>query len=236
MHQTDKTARLGFNMGLAIALVGAMAGAHAADTDNTLQLGYAHIGFNTRSGDLAGPAGTTPPGVEAHLKDASTLAMVYTRTLSGPWSVVLQMGIPPSIKIDGAGNGTALGRVGSAKAWFPAVLAQYTYDGFSSVLPYVGAGINHASYSGAEVSSAYTTAFGGTSSSADLKGSWGYVYKVGLGIPLSRNWVIDGSYSRYAIRTTATITTATPGVGNIARTIGVKANPDVFGVTLGYRF
>ena len=60
--------------------------------------------------------------------------------------------------------------------------------------------------------------------------------KIGMGFPLSRNWVIDAAYSRYGIRTTATITTATPGVGDIVRTVDVRSDPDVVGLLLGYRF
>jgi outer membrane protein len=225
-----------FNFGLATALACATAGAHAGGAENTLKIGYAHIGFNTASGDLAGPAGTTPPGVQADLKDADTLALVYERSLSGPWSIVLQAGTPPVVKIIGAGNGAALGQVGTARAWFPAVLAHYTFDGPLGTQPYLGAGLNYTSYTEGRVDPAYTGAFGGTSSTAKLKSSWGPVLKLGIGFPLGQNWVIDAAYSRYGIRTTATITTATPGVGDIVRTIDVRSDPDVVGLTLGYRF
>ena len=222
--------------GLAIALACAAAGAYAGDTENTLKVGYAHIGFNTKSGDLTGPEGTTPPGVQADLKDASTLALVYERSLSGPWSIVLQAGTPPVVKLFGAGSGAALGQVGTTRAWFPAVLAHYTFDGPWGMQPYVGAGLNYTFYTDGQVSPAYTAAFGGTSSTAKLKSSYGPVLKVGVGFPLGRNWVVDAGYSHYGIRTTATITTATPVVGDIVRTVGVKADPDVLGMMLGYRF
>jgi outer membrane protein len=222
--------------GIAVALACAMANAQAADTQNTLKVGYAYIGFNTDSGDLAGPAGTTPPGVQADLKNASTLALAYERTLSGPWSIILQGGVPPVVKMFGAGTGAALGQVGTTRAWFPALLAQYTFDGPLGTLPYVGAGLNYTFYGDGQVSPAYTAAFGGTSSTAKMKSSWGPVLKVGMGFPLSRNWAVDAAYSRYGISTTATITTATPGVGDIVRTVDVKSDPDVFSLTLGYRF
>lgn len=221
---------------LALALSCGMAYAQAGDTQNALKIGYAHIGFNTKSGDLTGPAGTTPPGIQANLNDATTLGLVYERNLSGPWSVVLQTGIPPVVKFDGAGNGAALGQVGSTRAWFPALVAHYTFDGPWGTQPYVGAGVNYTFYTDERVSPAYTSAFGGTSSTANLKSSWGHVLKIGMGFPLGRNWVIDAAYSRYGISTTATITTATPGVGNIVRTVDVKADPDVVALTLGYRF
>lgn len=222
--------------GLAMALACATVHAHADGTENTLKVGYAHIGFNTVSGDLTGPAGTTPGGIRAELNDANTLALVYERNLSGPWSVVLQAGTPPVVKMVGAGNGAALGQVGTTRAWFPAVLAHYTFDGPWGTQPYVGAGVNYTFYTDSQVSPAYTAAFGGTSSTAKLKSSWGHVLKIGLGFPLGRNWVLDAAYSRYGIKTTATITTATPGVGDIARSADVRSDPDVVGLMLGYRF
>lgn len=221
---------------LAVALVCAMADARAGGTDNTLKVGYAHIGFNTKSGDLSGPAGTTPPGVQAHLKDARTLGLVYERSLRGPWSVALQVGTPPVIKMAGAGNGAALGQVGTTRAWFPALLAQYTFDGPWGSRPYAGAGVNYTSYTDEEVSPAYTAAFGGSSSTAKLKNSWGPVFKLGVEFPFSPHWVVDVAYSRYGISTTATITTPTPGMGAIVRTVDVESDPDVVSLTLGYRF
>jgi outer membrane protein len=234
MRPAHVTGVLGFCIALALASV--MADAQAGDKENTIQIGYAYIGFNTKSGDLTGPAGTTPPGVQADLKDASSLAVVYERHISGPWSLVLQGGTPPLIKIKGAGNAAALGQVGTARAWFPGVLAQYTFDGPWGMRPYVGAGVNYTFYTDEQIGDAYTNAFGGTSSTAQLKSSWGYVAKVGVSFPISRDWFVDGSYSRYGISTTATVTTATPGFGNITRTVDVKADPGVIGLTVGYRF
>jgi outer membrane protein len=136
----------------------------------------------------------------------------------------------------GAGNGAPLGRVGTTRAWFPAVLAQYTVVGPWGTQPYVGAGFNYTFYTDEQVSPAYTVAFGGSSSTAKLKSSWGPVVKIGVGFPMGRNWVIDAAYSRYGIRTTATVTTTTPGIGDIVRTVDVRSDPDVFGLVLGYRF
>ena len=227
---------LGFGLGVALALTCAASEAHADGPANALMLGYAHIGFNTRSGDLSGPPGTTPPGIRTELHDSSTLALLYQRHLSGPWSVVLQAGTPPLVKMYGAGSGAALGQVGTTRAWFPAVLAQYALDGPWGTQPYVGAGVNYTRYSDGQVSAAYTGAFGGTSSTAKLKSSWGPVLKVGIAWPIGSNWVVDAAYSRYGIKTTATITTVTPPVGDIARTLDVRSDPDVVGLMLGYRF
>lgn len=234
MHQAFLNTALGCGIGIALACASAVA--HADGSENALKVGYAHIGFNTTSGDLTGPPGTTPPGIQADLKNAATLGVVYERRIAGPWSVVLQTGIPPLVRITGAGNGAALGEVGTTRAWFPAVLAQYTFAGPWGTRPYLGAGVNYTFYTDGQVSPAYTNAFGGTSSTAKLKNSWGHVLKIGMEFPLGRNWVLDATYSRYGISTTATITTATPGAGDIARTVDVRSDPDVVGLLLGYRF
>lgn len=236
MPKTKTTYAFAFAAGLTLAFGSIGAYAQSEDAANTLKIGYAGITFNTKSGHLIGPPGTTPPGIQADLRDARTLALIYERRISGPWSVVVQAGTPPVVKVDGAGTGAPLGSVETAKAWFPAVLATYTFAGLPGIRPYVGAGVNYAFFTDPQVSAAYTGAFGGTSSSSTLKNSWGPVVKLGAEFPIAKNWVLDVGYSRYWIKTTATITTTTPGVGDIARTINVKVDPGAFGLLVGYRF
>ncbi|HEX2829607.1 MAG TPA: OmpW family outer membrane protein [Burkholderiales bacterium] len=226
----------GLGLCIALGLAGVMGDAQAADKENSIQIGYAYIDFNTKSADLKGPPGTTPPGVQADLKNASTLALVYERHIYGPWSLVVQGGAPPTIKLMGAGVAAPLGQVGKVRAWFPGVLGQYTFDGPWGSRPYLAAGVNYTTYTDEQVGDNFTAAFGGTSSTAEMKSSWGYIAKVGVSVPLNKDWFVDASYSRYQIRTTATVTTATPGFGNIIRTIDVKADPGIFGLTVGYRF
>ncbi|MNG27622.1 OmpW family protein [compost metagenome] len=82
---------------------------------------------------------------------------------------------------------------------------------------------------------AYTNAFGGTSSTVKLDNTWGGVIKFGVEFPIDENWVFDIGYSRYWIKNKATITTDTPGMGEIERTIKAQANPDAFGLLIGYK-
>lgn len=210
--------------------------AQAAEPAPTLKLGYAAIRFNGESGDLQGAPGTTPPGVQAALVNTGTLAVTYTHPLSGRYALLAQAGTPPTVKFNGAGAGAALGQVGSARAWFPALLLQAELGTLGPVSTYGAVGINHTFYTQRRVTDAYTQAFGGSASSADLKSSWGAVVKLGAEVPLAPGWVADLAWSRYAIRTTATITTSTPGLGEVARRVDVKADPDVFSLMLGRRF
>jgi outer membrane protein len=222
--------------GLALSIGHSPSFAQTEEAANTIKIGYAAILFNADSGELTGPTGTTPPGVTAGVKDTRTMALIYQRRMSGPWSLLLQAGTPPIVKFDGAGTAAALGRVGAARAWFPAVLAAYSIGGLAGFEPYVAAGLNYTWFTDRHVTAAYTAAFGGTASTAKLKDSLGPVVKVGVEVPLARSWVLDLAYARYWIKTTATLATDTPGVGLIERRIDIKANPDVFALTVGYRF
>lgn len=202
--------------------------------DNAVALGYADIRFNTTSGDLTGPF--TPDGVEVQLEDTRTLAFSYTHHLSGPWSLLFQAGVPPTVKINAAGTAAAVGKAGSAKAWFPAVLLTYKLPSVGPLRPYAGAGLNYTFFTDRKITNGYTTAFGGTSSSATLSDSLGGVVKLGGELPLSERWYADIAYTHYWIETKATVKTETSGVGSISRTLKVGANPDVFSLMIGYRF
>lgn len=221
---------------LAALLSGAACATAAAGGGAGLKLGYAHIGFNTRSGDLSGPPGSTPPGVKAAIDDTRTLALVADLPLSEQWGVVIQLGTPPVVHFSGAGAGAALGAVGSARAWFPAVLARWQPAPSGALQPYAAFGLNHTFFTDSSITEAFTVAFGGSASRARLKSSQGPVFKLGAEWRLDDRWGVDLAYARYGIRTTATITTATPGLGDVVRTVDVKADPDVLSVMLGYRF
>lgn len=212
--------------------------AHAESVQpmNAVKLGFADIHFHTTTSDLEGPAGTTPSGIKASINNTQTLAIIYERQISGPWSIVLQGGVPPTLKVDAAGTAKSLGKIATAKAWFPAIILKYTFRDVFGFRPYVGAGVNYSFYTDKRMTDAYTNGFGGTSSSAKLDDTWGGVMKFGAEFPLSDNWVFDVGYSHYWIKTKATIATETPGFGRIERSIQAKANPDAFGLLIGYKF
>jgi outer membrane protein len=221
---------------VAAALLTVVGPATAQSSLNTVEIGYVRALFNDSSGDLTGPPGTTPPGLTVQIDDVSTVGLVYSRRISGPWSLTFQVGAPSTIKFIGAGAGASLGEAASAKGASPALLAGYTFDDVPVVKPYVAAGFNYTWFSDEKASASYTSAFFGSSSSASFKSSFGPVAKVGFEVPLAEGWLLDFSYAYYWIKTTATLTTVTPGLGPIARQIDVTANPGALSLNLGYRF
>lgn len=86
------------------------------------------------------------------------------------------------------------------------------------------------------VNSTFTSAFGGTSSSTKLKASFGGVLRLGVNVPLSDKMVLQLAAARYLIKTKAEVTTETPGVGPITRSLTLRSDPNVFAAMLGYRF
>ncbi|MGN6650159.1 OmpW/AlkL family protein [Trinickia sp.] len=240
MERSQKITALITGLSIACACVSARAEESAnAPTDefsNTVKLGGATARFNTQSGDLTGPPGTTPPGLQAGLKNLTMGAFSYQRLLWNHWSIMFQGGIPPTVHMQGAGVAAGTGDIVTAKVWFPALFATYTFTDFHGIRPYVGLGVHYTFFTNGSVTSTYTNTFQGTSTSVKIKDAWGPVARLGVEYLITKRWVLDLSYIHYWMKTTATLTTATPGFGNISRSIDVKANPDVFGLMIGYRF
>jgi outer membrane protein len=221
----------------ALAVVAMSSGeAQANELENMVKIGFARVGFNIQSEELTGPPGTTPPGIGIDVRNLNILAMSYERRLSSNWAVQFQGGIPPKLTIVGAGAAQSAGTVANARIWFPTVLALYTFTGVPVIRPYVGVGATYTFFTRERASPAYTAAVMGSSSSLSMKASWGPYVRLGFEYPIDNHWSLNMEYSTFRFKTTATIATPTPGIGDITRRIDVKDSPRILGVTVGYRF
>lgn len=216
-----------------LAAVVSMQSAYAESKQN-IQFGIGYASYNNDSSELTGAA--TPPGVTAEAVDGGTAAIVYERYLTNNWTVQLAGGVPPEVDLKATGSAAALGVIGSAKAWYPAALAMRKFRVNNQLSLHAGAGLNFTHFSHRKIKDNYTTTFSGTSSSSEIDNSVGPVIKLGASMNLNKSWFMDLSYSRYWITADATVTTATPGAGDIARKISVDVDPDVLSLTVGYRF
>lgn len=223
---------------MAAALAGISFPVHAEpELANFVKGAAVYTMFHHSDSELSGPPGTTPPGIQAEPHDVWTVGFIYGRRLTENWNIELAAGLPPKVKVYGAGAGEAVGQIGTVKAYYPAIVLSYVFNDLSPHFkPYVGAGVNYTWFKAGAVSDAYTAAFHGTSTSSDLSSSWGGVLKLGAEVALDRRWYLDIVAQHYSIRTTAKITTETPGIGPITRTIDQKLDPNLFGLAIGYRF
>lgn len=210
--------------------------AHGEPYQNSVQVGMAQALFNIHSGELSGPPGTTPGGIKSDVQDKKVLALIYERRLAGPWGITLQGGLPPVLSVEGAGVAANMGKIGSVRAWFPAVMVTYHWDLSPQWSLHAGAGFHYTMFSDAKVNGTYNTAFGGTRSRTKFSPDFGPVAKVGATWSFDEHWFSDFSYTHYWLKTRATVDTDTPGVGTIRRKIDVRADPDVLSFTVGYRF
>lgn len=211
--------------------------AYADDLENNaVRIGYAKVRFNLQSGDLTGPAGTTPPGLGIGAKDLDVQAISYERRLSGNWAAQFQAGIPPTLTAVGTRAAASVGTVAKARIWFPTAMLRYTFDGFPVLRPYVGMGVTYTFFTQQQSSPAYTAALQGSSSTIDLKSAWGPYARLGFEYPLDQRWCINMEYSSFQLKTSATVVTQTPGFGAIARHVDLKDTPRIIGLTIGYKF
>lgn len=222
-------------IGLSVVFTGS--GVQAEELANTVKIGYGHARFNVQPGDLSGPF--TPPGIKADVENLDLLTLSYERRLSDHWSVMFLGASPPLAHLMADGTAAGVGRIATARIWVPAAMVTYSFTNFPGFRPYVGAGVNYSHFADEKDTSAYTSAVGGSSTSVNAKSSWGPVVRLGLEYPITQNWVVDFSYLHYWIKTTATFNTVTPtpdGDVNVKRTLNAKLDPDVFNLSIGYRF
>lgn len=199
-------------------------------------VGVAHAVFNAKSSDLAGPPGTTPPGVTASVRDVTAVEGIVRQEITGPWSLEAIFGVPPKLDLDAGGTAAALGKVATARAWFPALLLTYSQPTGTLITPFVGAGIQKTWYTSAATTPAYDTAVGASSTHVALSGKFGPVARLGARVDLGDRWILDVSYARFWIHAHATLASDTPGIGEIPRTLGLKATPNIVGLMIGRSF
>ena len=64
--------------------------------------------------------------------------------------------------------------------------------------------------------------------------------RLGLEYPIAKDWVIDFTYTRFWLKTKATLTTATTVASGttvgLVRTLKMEANHDNVALAIGYRF
>ncbi|CAN7405846.1 OmpW family protein [Pseudoduganella sp. LjRoot289] len=210
--------------------------AHAGELENTVRVGYAKIRFKLQSGDLTGPPGTTPPGLKIDAKDQGLLAVSYERRLSANWVAQFQGGIPPTLTAVGAGVAVPVGTVAKARIWFPTALMQYTFPDFHGIRPHVGMGVVYTFFTNQEVSNTYTGLLQGSSSTIALKSSWSPYGRLGLSYPIDKHWAVSMEAGLFRLKTSAQVVTQTPGYGAIPRSVALTDRPQIFGLTLGYKF
>ncbi|MCA7941967.1 OmpW/AlkL family protein [Burkholderia cepacia] len=224
--------------------------AHAQSAgDLVVNAGWFHFALQDSSRPLTVSAfGTsaTVAGTGASVDDSDTFGLTATYFITDHIAAGAALGIPPKYRLTGTGSLSALGRIGSAYEWSPALLLKYFFnDATSKFRPYLGAGASYVWFSGVKLEPAtasgaflYSPTFGHAlegPTTARLSSSFAPVINAGLSYNINKHWSVDASLSYMWLSSRATLTTQSPR-GVVTSSTELKLNPVVSFVSVGYRF
>ena len=208
---------------------------------NLVNLGWFHFAPNDSSDPLqiVSPVPSTVAGSGATIKDSDTVGLALTHFFTDNIAVTADMGIPPKFKLNGTGTLSALGELGNAKQWSPAIVAKYFFgDAESKFRPFIGAGVTYVWYSDVQLSRSLQTQLAGATASAtaDLSSSWAPVANIGASYNFDKNWSVSLSVSYIPLKTDADITGTTAGGTVTKANTSLTVDPLVTFLSVGYRF
>jgi outer membrane protein len=192
-------------------------------------IGATKIKPNTSSGDLSPPSA---PGTKVDMGADTQPTLFIGRMLTDNWSVEVPIGFGFEHDVNGAGAIQGVGRIATVKVLPISVFAQYRFlEPQSRFRPYLLGGLTYAYFYG-ERGSATLNAVnpanpaGGTTLDTDSKFGW----SLGLGVTatITERWFLDLHYARTWLKTTTTL--------NSGQKIDTKLDPDVWTLSVGYRF
>ncbi|MEX3952920.1 OmpW family protein [Paraburkholderia sp. EG287B] len=235
---------------LLFSLFAISGGAHAQSANQwMLNAGWIHLAPQDSSQPLtvnALGASSTVPGSGAAVSDADTFAITATYFVTDHIAVETLLGVPPKLQLSGTGSLAALGNLGSARVWSPAILAQYHFgEPTARLRPYVGAGVTYVWFKNIELNSPIATGQFLASPTLDAKlegptsvslsSSLAPIVNAGLTYNVNSHWSVGVSVSYAWLSTRATLTTRS-SLGTVTSSTKLKIDPIVSFVSVGYRF
>lgn len=185
------------------------------------------------------------PGSGANVRNATTLGLNVHYFLTDNWAVEGVLGVPPKIKLDGAGTLAPLGELGSAKLYAPSVLAKYFFGNADDRFRLsVGAGVTYTAFHSVHLTQGLQNTLGGalklppgaSATSADIDSKWAPVFNVGANYAIDKNWGLTFSVSYIPMKTNATLTTQVGGKTVAVSKTRVTLDPIVPFLYLTYKF
>ena len=191
--------------------------------------GVTHIAPNTSSGTLSPPA---PPNTTVELGSDTQPTLSVGRMLTDHWSVEVPISFGFKHSITGSGGIAGVGEIGTVRALPITVFGQYRFlEPTARFRPYVMLGLTYA-YFYDETGSATLNALnpinppGGTGLSVDSR--WALTPGLGVTATLADRWYVDLQYAHAFLKTTTTLSSG--------QHIDTKLNPDVYRLSVGYRY
>ncbi|MDR6585038.1 OmpW family protein [Herbaspirillum sp. BH-1] len=233
----------------ALSVMAAFAAPAMAQTagSNVVNLGWFHLAPQDSSGGLTklnGPGAASYPNRTSSVSNADTVGIAFTHFFTDNFALTADLGIPPEFKLKGTGDLQALGELGKAKQWSPAIVAKYYFGAANDTFrPFVGAGVTYVWYSDVSLSRNFQNSAslntGGTAS-ASLSSSWSPVLTGGATYAFNDRWSASLSVSYIPLKTDADITAQPAGaaaaLGPQRYKTTITLDPIVTFLSVGYKF
>lgn len=230
---------------LAVAACGSAWAQKAGDV--VLGAGFLQYAPQDKSTPLqfTSPVQRVIPGSGASLPSANTLGLNAHYFFTDNWAVEGVIGVPPRLKLNGAGTLSGLGELGSARLYGPSVLAKYFFgqpdDKFRVS---TGLGLSYAHFANTKLNSGLQNTLGGalglspgvSSTSAKIGDRVGPVFNVGLNYALTERLGMTFSLSYVRMKTKAVLTTSAGGNTVATSESRLTLNPIIPFVYLTYKF
>ena len=185
------------------------------------------------------------PGSGDNVKNATTLATSVHYFVTDNWAVEGVLGVPPRIKLDGAGTLAPLGQLGSARLYAPSLLAKYFFGNADDKFRIsAGLGMTYSKFGSVRLNSGLQNTLGGSlglppgasSTSAKIDSKLAPVLNVGVNYAFTKNLGMTFSVSYIPMKTKATLTTKVAGNTVAVSQTRVRLDPIVPFLYLTYKF
>jgi outer membrane protein len=190
--------------------------------DVVLGAGILHYAPQDKSSTLrfTSPVDRELPGSGSNLKSATTLGLNVHYFVTDNWAVEGVLGIPPRLKLDGAGSLSGLGELATVRLWGPSVLGKYVFGAPTDKVRFsAGVGVTYAAFRSVRLNSGIQNALGGalgiapggSITSAKVDNKFGPVFNVGVNYAFNETTGLTFSVSYIPMKTKATLTTSVSG-------------------------
>ena len=185
------------------------------------------------------------PGSGANVKNATTLGLNLHYFITDNWALEGVLGVPPRIKLDGAGTLEPLGQLGSARLYAPSFLAKYFFGSADDKFRVsTGLGLTYTKFGSVRLNSGLQNTLGGalgippgaSTTSAKIGSKLAPVLNVGFNYAFTKNLGMTFSVSYIPMKTKATLTTTVNGNTVAVSQTRVRLDPIVPFLYLTYKF